>query len=93
MIIDNSIPPHRPPFQRHEIVVAGEHVDVYFCDILECIKTLQRDPELTPHLIVKPEGHYTDATKTVRMFHNMHTGKWWWEMQVGMHQQWPVTRT
>ena len=81
-IIDNSIPAHHPVFQCHEIVVAGERVEVYFRDILECIKTLWRDPELTPHLIVKPEQHYMDGTTTVWMFHNMHTGKWWWEMQV-----------
>src|SRR5438552_1655296 len=83
-IIDNHIPAQRPPFQCHKIEVAGECIEVYFRDILECIKTIWRDPELTPHLILKPERHYTDATKTVQMFHNMHTGKWWWATQVCM---------
>jgi hypothetical protein len=81
-VIDDEIPAQRPRFQRHEIEVAGERIEVYYRDILECIKTLWSDPELTPHLILKPERHYTDATKTVRMFHDMHTGKWWWATQV-----------
>jgi len=26
--------------------------------------------------------HYLDADQTIRLYHDMHTGKWWWETQV-----------
>ncbi|KAJ3560355.1 hypothetical protein NP233_g10889 [Leucocoprinus birnbaumii] len=29
-----------------------------------------------------PERHYADEDKTVWMYHDMHTGKWWWNTQV-----------
>jgi hypothetical protein len=29
-----------------------------------------------------PERHYADEDETVRLFHDMHTGKWWWDTQV-----------
>jgi hypothetical protein len=32
--------------------------------------------------VFKPERHYADADKTVRLFHDMHTGRWWWGTQV-----------
>jgi hypothetical protein len=30
---------------------------------------------------VLPERHYIDKEKKIRMYHNMHTGKWWWSTQ------------
>ena len=55
---------------------------MYFCDVLECVRALYGDPELAPILVFAPECHYTDMDKTDRLFHDMHTGKWWWETQV-----------
>lgn len=81
--------PQRPVFVRHEIVVAGEAFEVWFRNILECIRALWRVPEFAPHLIVAPERHYLDADKTIRMYHDMHTGKWWWATQV---HQFPFAR-
>lgn len=81
-IIDEGIP-GRPRFTRREIVVAGEAYDVYFRDILECIRALFGDPEFAPCLVFAPERHYADEDETVRLFHDMHTGKWWWGTQVG----------
>ncbi|KAJ7733721.1 hypothetical protein B0H14DRAFT_3117949 [Mycena olivaceomarginata] len=39
------------------------------------------DPEFADCLIFAPERHYTDNSKTIRLYHDMHTGEWWWETQ------------
>lgn len=84
-IIDEKIP-GRPRFTRQEIVVAGEAFDVYFRDVLECIHALFGDPEFAPYLVFAPERHYADEDKMTRLFHDMHTGRWWWGTQVRSHQ-------
>ncbi|KAF7369778.1 hypothetical protein MVEN_00309900 [Mycena venus] len=88
-IIDQSIPKGRPVFKRHEIVVGGEAFDVYFRPILDCIRALYSDPEFAQDLIFAPEWHYTDEDKTVRLFHDLHTGKWWWETQKTLEKRCP----
>lgn len=80
-IID-ALPARRPKFKREDIVIAGETFEVYHRDVLECVRTLFGDPEFTPHLVFKPERHYADEDRTVRMYSDMHTGKWWWATQV-----------
>jgi hypothetical protein len=74
--------PTRPPFTRKQIVIGGDTFDVYFRDALECIRALFSDPEFAPVLVFLPERHYSDAQKTERLFHEMHTGSWWWDTQV-----------
>ncbi|KAJ6611148.1 hypothetical protein B0H10DRAFT_1953313 [Mycena sp. CBHHK59/15] len=80
-IIDKKLP-GCPKFKRKEIIVAGEAYNVYFCDILECVKALFGDPEFAAHLKVAPERHYADKDETIRLYHDMHTGKWWWATQL-----------
>ncbi|THH28685.1 hypothetical protein EUX98_g5504 [Antrodiella citrinella] len=79
-IIDD-LPAGRPPFRCKEVIVGGEAFDLYYRDALECVKALYGDPNLAADLIFKPERHYTDADETMRMYHDMHTGKWWWDTQ------------
>lgn len=74
--------PGRPAFQCSKIVVGGETLEVWHRDIIECLRALYGDPEFSPHLVFIPERHYADEDETVRVFGDMHTGKWWWEMQV-----------
>lgn len=81
-IIDKSLPSSRPRFERHEIVVAGEAFEVYFRDLLACIRALFGDPEFAPVLLLVPERHYADADHTVRVYFDMNTRKWWWATQV-----------
>ncbi len=81
-IIDTKLPPGRPPFQRHEIIVAGEAFEVFYRDILQCIEALFGDPEFAPILLLVPERHYADSEHTVRVYFDMNTGKWWWSTQV-----------
>lgn len=80
-IIDSCLPP-RPVFERHEIAVAGETFDLYSRDIVDCIKALWGDPEFLPYLVFEPERHYADDKHDIRMYHDMHTGNWWWSTQV-----------
>ncbi|KAG0700528.1 hypothetical protein DFH29DRAFT_983054 [Suillus ampliporus] len=81
-IIDSQIPACWPRFRRQEILVAGEAFDVYFRDILQCVKALFGDPELAPYLVFAPERHYSDEDQTQRLYHDMYTGNWWWHMQI-----------
>jgi Plavaka transposase len=80
-IIDHQLP-GRPRFSRDTVVVAGETYELYSRDIIACIKALYGNPEFAPHLVFAPERHYADDDKTIRLYHEMHTGKWWWETQV-----------
>jgi hypothetical protein len=87
-IIDNKLP-GRPKFQHKEIVVAGEVFDLHHRDVLECVRALFGDPEFAPHLILAPERHYADADQTNRQYHDMHTGKWWWNTQKKLEREQP----
>ncbi|KAJ7846962.1 hypothetical protein B0H14DRAFT_3454023 [Mycena olivaceomarginata] len=50
-------------------------------NIIECVRALFGDTDFAPYLFVVPERHYADKDQTVRLYHNMHTGKWWWSTQ------------
>lgn len=80
--IINKLPLAQPQFKRYKIIVAGESFEVYFQDILECIRLLYGDLEFAPLLLLVPEKHYTDGTCQVCVYFDMNTGKWWWVTQV-----------
>ncbi|KAF8810733.1 hypothetical protein BYT27DRAFT_7253430 [Phlegmacium glaucopus] len=87
-IIDNCLP-GRPRFERHEIIVGDEVCEVYFRDIIACIRALFGDPSFAPYLVFGPEKHYTDDRKNVRLYHDMHTGRWWWSTQEELEKDKP----
>ncbi|KAG1770180.1 hypothetical protein EDD22DRAFT_977203 [Suillus occidentalis] len=80
-ICDKDLP-GQPKFKCEQIIVAGEAFDVFYRDIVECIRSLYIDPDFADFLIFKPQCHYADEDQTVRLFHDMHTGQWWWDTQV-----------
>jgi hypothetical protein len=80
-IIDEYLP-GRPAFKRHEVMVGNEVCEVFFRDIIACIRALFGDPNFDAVLVLVPEKHYTDEGKKVRMYHDMNTGRWWWSTQV-----------
>ena len=82
MIIDKNLSSGRPRFVRREIMVAGEIFEVFYCDVIQCICALYGDPEFADILVFMPECHYADPDHTIRVYFNMHTGRWWWETQV-----------
>lgn len=67
------------------MLVHGEEFEFYARDILECIRSLWRDPDFVDDLILEPERQYADEERKNRMYHDMHTGDWWWETQVIIH--------
>ncbi|KIJ59346.1 hypothetical protein HYDPIDRAFT_100858 [Hydnomerulius pinastri MD-312] len=87
-IIDWKLP-GRPRFQRKEIVVAGEALDLYSRSVLECVNALYSDPEFAQHLVYAPERHYVDPDMTQRMYYDLHTGRWWWDKQKELESQKP----
>ena len=80
-IIDNVLP-GCPAFQCRELVIGGETLESYHCDILGCIQTIYGNPEFSQDLVVAPEQHYTDQGRTECIYSEMHTGDWWWAVQV-----------
>ncbi|KAG2158664.1 uncharacterized protein EDB93DRAFT_1237945 [Suillus bovinus] len=65
--IDHKLPTGCPKFQWEQVVVAGESFDVYYRDIIECIKSLYGDPNFARYLTFAPERHYTDEDQTKKL--------------------------
>lgn len=84
-LIDKELP-GRPSFQRHEVIVGTEVCDVYFRDVIACVKALFADPDLTQYLVTAPEKQFTNGGdgRRIQMYHDMHTGNWWWSTQVSI---------
>ena len=70
---------------KSEITVVGEKFDIYHRDILESIKSLIGDPEFVDALKLVPERHYSDKDRLNHVYSDIHTGKWWWKIQVCMN--------
>ncbi|KIJ67367.1 hypothetical protein HYDPIDRAFT_84908 [Hydnomerulius pinastri MD-312] len=88
-IIDTKIPARRPRFHRKEIIVGGEGLDFYMRNIEECVRALFGDPDFAKDLVFLPERHYSDEDKTKRLYHDLHTGKWWWQTQKSLEERTP----
>ncbi|KAJ8456588.1 hypothetical protein ONZ51_g12036 [Trametes cubensis] len=80
-IIDKHLNSGRPRFTRREIRINREVFEIYYRDIIECVRALFGDPEFAGVLVFAPERHYADEDHTVRVYFDMHTGKWWWNTQ------------
>ncbi|TFK66815.1 hypothetical protein BDN72DRAFT_771496 [Pluteus cervinus] len=87
--IDKQLPSPHPNFVRQEYKVDGHTYVLYHRDPMECIRTLWGDHELTPHLVFRPERHYEDEDHTIRIYHDMHTAKWWWATQKAVDRDSP----
>lgn len=81
-IIDKKLPNGLPRFIREEVTIAGQKYEFYHRDIIQCVRVLYGNPELTPFLAHAPEKHYTSPDKKTRIYSEMNTGKWWWNLQV-----------
>jgi len=80
-VIDNKLP-GRPPFRCREFIIGDERLEFYHRDIIDCIRSLYGDPQFVQDLVFAPERHYTDPERTCRIYNEMHTGDWWWAVQV-----------
>ncbi|KAI0331458.1 hypothetical protein GY45DRAFT_1248627 [Cubamyces sp. BRFM 1775] len=88
-IIDSKLTSGRPRFIRREIVIGGEAFEVFYRDVLQCIRALFGDPEFSGLLVFRPERHYADADHSVRVYFDLHTGEWWWATQEELERQRP----
>ena len=64
--------------------MADVTLQLFSRDILQCIRALYGSAAFARYLVFLPERHYRDANHTMRLYHDMHTGKWWWAVQVGL---------
>ncbi|EIN09278.1 hypothetical protein PUNSTDRAFT_113700 [Punctularia strigosozonata HHB-11173 SS5] len=87
-IIDTRIP-GRPKFQHSEVAIGEGVYDLYSRDVIACIRDLFGDEEFAPLLVFTPEQHYTNADKSERLYHDMHTGEWWWKTQEAVEEKTP----
>ncbi|KAF8342437.1 hypothetical protein F5887DRAFT_1283804 [Amanita rubescens] len=88
-LIDQKLPGH-PRFNSQQIQIGDEMVELYSRDVLQCIKYIYSKPEFARHLIHKPERHYARVGgRRVQVFHDMHTGQWWWSIQTFLEAQKP----
>ncbi|TFK78674.1 hypothetical protein K466DRAFT_506925 [Polyporus arcularius HHB13444] len=85
-IIDEQLTSGRPRFIRREIIVAGEAFEVFYRDVIQCIRALYGDPEFSGILVFTPERHYTDKDCKRRVYFDMHTGRWWWDTQKALEK-------
>ncbi|KAN0137995.1 hypothetical protein V8E53_004214 [Lactarius tabidus] len=87
-IIDSALP-GRPPFECRELVIGGETLELYFRDVLSCIRSLYGNPELAQDLVTAPERHYSDNEQMDHVYSEMHTGDWWWAVQTTLESYRP----
>ncbi|KAI1783377.1 hypothetical protein LXA43DRAFT_1133211 [Ganoderma leucocontextum] len=88
-IVDEKIPLRRPVFIRHQVAAQGEKSDFYARDLIACIRALYGDAEHAHYLVFVPKCHYADEDHTIRLYHDLHTGKWWWQTQKAMEEETP----
>jgi hypothetical protein len=74
--------PSKGKFKQAEVVIGNEAFDVFYRDIIGCIRELFGKPELASTMKFAPERHYTDEDETLRVYSDLHTGRWWWKTQV-----------
>ena len=63
-------------------MVGKEVCEVFFRDVIACVRALFGNPNFDAVMVLVPEKHYTNEERKVRMCHDMHTGRWWWSTQV-----------
>ena len=80
-IVDSELP-GRAPFERKEFKVGDEKLEFYCRDVIQCLRALYSDTRFAEHLVFVPERHYTSHECTCHIYNEMHTGDWWWMVQV-----------
>ncbi|KAL5484756.1 hypothetical protein ACEPAI_7398 [Sanghuangporus weigelae] len=84
--IDKEIPTRRPAFQRREVTVGDITLEFFVRDMMVCIRALFAVPEFASQLILQPERQYVDDEVEIRVYHDMHTGDWWWDTQEAIEE-------
>ena len=59
-----------------------EQLELWYCDPIKCVKSLIGNLAFKDYISYVPERVYQDEKGNVRVFDEMWTGDWWWEIQV-----------
>ena len=62
--------------------VPSERLELWRRDPVECIKELMGNPSFKNSLEYAPQRHFLDKEGNNRVFDEMWTGEWWWNIQV-----------
>ena len=54
-------------FLMHEVMVGNKICEVFFQDIIACLRALFGDPNFDAILVLVPKKHYTDEEQKVRI--------------------------
>ena len=57
---------------------------------MEAVKSLWKDPQLSPEMVFAGQKHLTDETLKNRMFTELYTAKWWHILQVKIRRACPM---
>ena len=68
------------------MTLQNESFEVYFRDIIQCVQALYGHAAFSQYLVFAPERHYLDSDETIRVYHEMHTAKWWWHTQLELEK-------
>lgn len=59
-----------------------EDLELWLRNPVDCIRELMSNPEFDQGVSYVPERVFADEEGKTRVFDEMWTGDWWWEMQV-----------
>lgn len=60
----------------------NEQVELWLRNPLECVAELIGNPAFDGYVSYEPERVYTNSTGRSRVYDEMWTGDWWWDIQV-----------
>ncbi|KJA18013.1 hypothetical protein HYPSUDRAFT_119030, partial [Hypholoma sublateritium FD-334 SS-4] len=63
-----------------------ETFTIHHRDPIEAIKTLWRDPDLSPQMTFRPKKVYSNSSRRNRIYNEMWTGQWWHVLQSKLPQ-------
>lgn len=90
MMLDVDVLPAGPTWSSHTIIVEGAvHTYVLHAfkrDVIQVIRELIGDPKLQWDMRYAPERHWTSIERLSRIYNEMWTGDWWWEIQVSLRR-------
>ncbi|KZV78680.1 hypothetical protein EXIGLDRAFT_589467, partial [Exidia glandulosa HHB12029] len=55
--------------------------EVFYRNPLDCLRALWADPTFAEHMSFAPEKRFADALKNIRLYTEMKTGDFWWDIQ------------
>lgn len=61
-----------------------EEVELWKRDPVECVRELLGNPTFREHITYTPERVFADGMASQRIYDEMWTGDWWWDMQVSI---------